>query len=106
MHKIKKGDTVKITTGKDKGQTGKVLKVLFDGKKVIVENLNLYTRHLKASGNQPGQKTQLPRPLPTSNVALICPACKKATRVGFDATQKPKVRVCKKCGQVIKNDTK
>lgn len=106
MKKLKKGDTVKITIGKDKGQTGKIIKVLPQDNKIVVENLNLYTRHIKATANQPGQKTKLPRPLPASNVALICPACKEATRVGFDASQKPKVRVCKKCGQVIKNDTK
>lgn len=106
MNKIKKGDTVTITTGKDKGQTGKVIKVLPQEDQVVVENLNLYTRHLKANANQAGQKTKLPRPLPTSNVMLVCPACKKPTRVGFDASQKPKVRICKKCGQAIKNDTK
>ncbi len=106
MRKLKKGDTIKITIGKDKGQTGKIIKVLPQDNKIVVENLNLYTRHIKATANQPGQKTKLPRPLPASNATLICPACKKPTRVGFDASQKPKVRVCKKCGQVIKNDTK
>jgi len=95
MKKLKKGDTIKITAGKDKGQTGKILKVLPQENRVVVENLNLYFRHVKATANQPGQKTKLPRPLPVSNVALICPACKKATRVGFDATQNLKLEFVK-----------
>jgi len=55
MKKLKKGDTIKITAGKDKGQTGKILKVLPQDDKVVVENLNLYFRHVKAANNQPGQ---------------------------------------------------
>ena len=65
----------------------------------------MYTRHLKATPGKPGSKTKLPRPLPTANVALVCPSCQKATRVGFDITQKPKIRICRRCGQVIKNQT-
>ena len=103
MFKFKVGDQVKITAGKDKGQTGKISQLLPKLDKVVVEGKNLYTRHLKATTGKPGSKTKLPRPLPTANIALVCPSCQKTTRVGFDITQKPKIRICRRCGQVIKN---
>jgi len=103
MYKFKLNDKVKITAGKDKGQTGKIIKLLPKENKVIVEEKNLYTRHIKAAAGKPGSKTKLPRPLPTANIALICPSCQKTTRIGFDITQKPKIRICRRCGQVIKN---
>lgn len=105
MFKFKIGDQVKITAGKDKGQTGKIIQLFPKTNKVIVEEKNLYTRHLKAAAGKPGSKTKLPRPLPTANIALVCPSCEKTTRVGFDITQKPKIRICRRCGQVIKNQT-
>jgi large subunit ribosomal protein L24 len=103
MFKFKVGDQVKITAGKDKGQTGKISQLLPKLDKIVVEGKNLYTRHLKAAAGKPGSKTKLPRPLPTANIALVCPSCQKTTRVGFDITQKPKIRICRRCGQVIKN---
>jgi large subunit ribosomal protein L24 len=103
MYKFKLNDQVKITAGKDKGQTGKVIKLFPKMDKLIVEGKNLYTRHIKASAGKPGSKTKLPRPIPTANIALVCPSCQKTTRVGFDITQKPKIRICRRCGQVIKN---
>ena len=93
MFKFKIGDQVKITSGKDKGQTGKIIQLFPKLNKVVVEEKNMYTRHLKATPGKPGSKTKLPRPLPTANVALVCPSCQKATRVGFDITQKPKIRI-------------
>jgi len=102
MYKFKLKDKVKITAGKDKGQTGKIIKLLPKQDKVVVEGKNLYTRHLKATAGKPGSKVKLPRPIPTANIALICPSCQKTTRVGFDITQKPKIRICRRCGQVIK----
>ena len=106
MFKFKIGDTVKITAGKDKGRTGKILKVLPQDQKVLVEGLNVYKKHLKPRGNEAGQIVTLPRPISTASVALVCPSCGKATRVGFDASQDPKVRVCHLCRQVITNETK
>ena len=102
MNKFKLKDQVMITSGKDKGQSGKIIKLLPDLSKVVVEGKNLYTRHLKASAGKPGSKTKLPRPIPTANIALICPSCQKTTRSGFDITKKPKIRICRRCGQVIK----
>lgn len=105
MFKFKIGDTVKITSGKDKNQTGKIIKVLSKQQKVIVEDKNLYTHHLKASPNKPGSKIKLPRPIFTANISLICPSCQKSTRIGFDTTQKPKIRICRRCNQIIKNES-
>lgn len=105
MFKFKIGDTIKITAGKDKGRTGKVLKVFPQDQTVLVENLNVYKKHIKAKGNEAGKIVTLPRAISTASVALVCPSCGKATRIGFDASQTPKVRVCHLCRQVITSET-
>lgn len=106
MFKFKINDNVQITSGKDKGRTGKVLKVLPVSQKVLVEGVNLYKKHIKPKNqNEPGQIVTLPRPIAVANVAIICPSCGKPTRVGFDASVKPKVRVCHRCRQVINTPT-
>lgn len=102
MYKFRLNDQVKITAGKDKGQTGKIIQLLPQLDRVVVEGKNLYTRHLKPAAGKPGSKTKLPRPIPTANIAIICSSCQKPTRVGFDTTKKPKIRICRHCGQVIK----
>lgn len=106
MYKFKVNDTVQITAGKDKGRTGKVLQVNPKAHTVLVENINVYKKHVKARGNEPGQLLTLPRAIATANIALVCPSCGKPTRVGFDASVKPKVRVCHLCRQIIKPETK
>ena len=106
MFKFKIGDTIKITAGKDKGRTGKVLKVIPQDQKVLAEGLNVYKKHIKAKANEPGKIVTLPRAISVASVALVCPSCGKATRVGFDASQSPKVRVCHLCRQVITSETK
>ena len=104
MFKFKIGDTIKATSGKDKGQTGKVLKVLPRLGKVLVEGLNLYKKHIKPKNNEEGKILTLPRAISVANVALVCPSCGKTTRVGFDASQAIKVRVCHRCRQVINDN--
>jgi len=106
MYKFKVNDTIQITAGKDKGRSGKVLSVNPKEHTLLVEGLNLYKKHLKARGQEPGQILTLPRALPVANAALVCPACGKPTRVGFDASVKPKVRVCHLCRQIIKDEVK
>lgn len=106
MFKFKINDTVQITAGKDKGRTGKVIKVLPVNHKVVIEGINEYKKHIKPKGNEAGTIVTLPRPISVASVALVCPSCGKPTRVGFDASQTPKVRVCHKCRQVIKSDLK
>lgn len=100
--KIKKGDKVKILIGKDSGKEGSILFVRASDKKVFVEGVNLYKRHVKKMEGIEGGIIDLPKPVDVSNVALICPNCKKITRIGYKIDGKMKIRVCKKCGKEIK----
>ena len=100
--KLKKSDLVKVVLGKDKGKTGKIEKVFSKENKVLVTGVNQYKRHLKASSQ--GQKSEIvtiTKPMPVSNVIIICPNCKKTARIGFRITEKSKVRICKRCGKEI-----
>lgn len=101
MFKFKINDTVKITAGKDKNQTGKIIKVFPETGKVTVDGKNTYKKHLKKQGDKAGSIATLSRPLSLASVALICPNCQKTTRIGFDNTSDPKVRICKKCNKPI-----
>jgi large subunit ribosomal protein L24 len=102
--KFKLGDTVKITAGKDKGREGKIEKVFPKEEKVIVPGVNLYKKNVKGFGDTKGGMYDIPRPLSLGKIALICPKCKKLTRVGYKFAGEEKVRICKKCGKEI--DTK
>lgn len=104
MLKFKKGDTIKVTIGKDKGREGKIEGI--DTKKLlaIIPGINIYKKHIKPSPTNSSQKGgifELPRPLTFSKIALICPKCKKITRVRFKTVGKEKVRICVKCGKEI-----
>lgn len=100
--KIKKGDNVKVIRGKDKGKTGKVEKVFPKLGKVLIPNVNLFKRHLKArSEKQPSEIVTLTKPLPEESVALVCPKCHKITRVGFKLEKDVKSRICRKCKSEI-----
>jgi large subunit ribosomal protein L24 len=102
MMKFKVGDTVLVTGGKDKGKQGKIVKVVSEQHKVVVEGVNLYVKHMKKMGNQSGQRVRRERPLPTANVAIWNEETKKVDRVGFQvAKDGKKVRVFKKTGKVI-----
>ena len=102
MLKFKIGDTVKITAGKDKGREGKIEKTIPSKNAVIVPGVNLYKKHVKGSQGQKGGIYDIPRPLNMAKVALICPLCKKPTRVGIRIVKNEKVRICKKCKKEIK----
>ena len=98
--KIKKGDTVKVIAGKDKGKEGKVLAVNAKDNTVIVEGVNMVTKHSKPSAaNQNGGIITKEAPLDLSNVMLLVDG--KATRVGFKMDGDKKVRVAKATGKVI-----
>ena len=98
--KIKKGDTVKVIAGKDKGKEGKVLAVNVADNTLIVENVNMVTKHSKPSAaNQVGGIVTKEAPIHTSNVMLLVDG--KATRVGFKMDGDKKVRVAKATGAVI-----
>ena len=98
--KIKKGDTVKVIAGKDNGKEGKVLSVDQKNSKVVVEGVNMVTKHTKPSqANQNGGIVQKEAPIDISNVMLVFKG--KATRVGFKMDGDKKVRVAKATGEVI-----
>jgi len=100
--KIKKNDTVLIISGKDRGKKGKVATVLPGEGRIIVEGRNIRKKHVKARRQgEKGQVVEISAPIDVSNVKLICPKCKKPTRVGYRVVEKNKFRVCKKCEQEI-----
>ena len=101
MLKFKIGDTVKITSGKDKGREGKIEKILPEAMKVLVPGVNLYKKHVKGFGDVKAGTYDIPRGLGFGKIALVCPKCKKVTRVGFKFAGTDKVRFCKKCGKEI-----
>ncbi len=99
--KLKKNDTVTVIRGKDKGKTEKVEKVLTREGKVIVTGVNQFKRHLKARPGNKSEITTITKGIPVANVALVCPKCKKLTRVGYLIEKGKKVRICKKCKKEI-----
>ena len=109
MLKFKVGDTVKISLGKDKGQTGKVEKIFPKTNSLLVKGKNLYKKHLKSQGKEkPGGIVDIARPLSFAKIVLLCPKCNQPTRVAFkivkgktSGKKTEKYRVCKKCKQII-----
>lgn len=101
MFKFKAQDQVKVVSGKDKGKTGKIEKVLLKEQKIVVSGVNIYKRHKKVTKNQPAGIFEITRPISVSKVALICPKCQKLTRVGFIIENKSKKKICKKCKGVL-----
>lgn len=100
MLKIKTGDTVRITTGKDKGKEGKILEIDRKNNRVTVEGLNLIKKHAKPDAtNQKGGIISKEAPIHISNVALVVDG--EITKVGFKVTDGAKVRISKKTGKVI-----
>lgn len=102
MNKIRKGDTIQVTKGKDKGKKGKVLNVFTNGK-ILVENINLAKKHKRqTSQDQKGGIIQIEAPINQANVKLVCKGCNQPVRIGFKLMDKGgKERICKKCKGVI-----
>lgn len=100
---IKKGDKVAIIAGKDRGKTGRVLKVVAPEFRVIVEGVNLVKKHMRRrSESEQGGIKEIPLPLHVSNVALFCGQCNKGVRFKVSILEnKNKIRICKKCQQPI-----
>ena len=100
--KIKKGDNVKMLSGKDRGKTGKILHVFPKEKRVVVEGLNKIKKHMRAKKQgQKGQIIEKERAVDSSNIQLICTKCGKPTRVGYKIEGNKKERMCKKCEGII-----
>ena len=99
---IRKGDTIKIIKGKDRGKTGKVINVERISNKITAEGLNLFKKHSKPKKQgQKGEVILVARPLNIANAMIICPACKQAVRVGYRFENGVKARLCKKCNSKI-----
>jgi large subunit ribosomal protein L24 len=99
--KIKKDDTVVVRTGKDKGKTGKVLKVMPAENRAIVQGINMATKHRKPSAGGAGGIEQIEKPIHISNLGVADPKTGKATRVGMKIVGDKKVRVAKKSGEQV-----
>ena len=99
---IKKGDLVVVLSGKDKGKQGKILEVMPKSSKVIVEKVNVVSRHTKPrKQGEEGGIIQKEAPIYACKVQTVCPKCGKATRIAHKIEGDKKVRVCKKCGAEI-----
>ena len=101
---IRKNDSVVVTTGKDRGKRGRVLRVVPDKNRLIVEGVNMIKRHTKANPQRgvKGGLVEREAPLHASNVQLLCPECGKPTRLGKKILgDGRKVRVCRKCEGVV-----
>jgi len=97
--KIRKGDRVRVLTGKDRGKEGTVMRALPREGKVIVDGVNVVKKHQAPTrSTQQGGIIDKDMPVPVANVAVICPSCGKPTRIGykFDASG-TKIRICRKC---------
>ena len=99
---VKKGDTVVVLSGKDKGIKGKIIEALPKKTKVVVEGVNKIKRHTKPNQKAPnGGIIEKEAPMFASKVMVVCPACSKATRVAKKEIDGKMVRVCKKCGEAL-----
>ncbi|MEA3272122.1 MAG: 50S ribosomal protein L24 [Patescibacteria group bacterium] len=102
--KLKKGDKVKMLSGKDRGKTGKIVKIDIEKRKVAVEGLNIIKKHVRPrKQGEKGQRIEIPRLIDISNVTFVCPKCSSGTRIGYKLADNEgqKQRVCKKCKQAI-----
>lgn len=103
MFRIRKGDTVQVIKGKDKGKKGKIITILPERKRAIVEAINLVKKHKRQTRqDQQGGIVSIEAPISVSNLMLFCKSCNRPTRVGFSLTvDKIKARFCKSCKQSI-----
>ena len=101
--RIKKGDTVQVLSGKDKGKTGEVLEILPKTNKVVVKGVNIIKKHSKPrKQGEEGGILSMEGAIHVAKVNVVCPKCGKATKVGYSEEKGEKVRVCKKCGAKLK----
>ncbi|MGE4234525.1 MAG: 50S ribosomal protein L24 [Bacteriovoracia bacterium] len=100
--KVRKGDMVQIIAGREKGKTGKVLRLLSGSDRLFVEKLNMVKRHTKPTQKNPqGGIVEKEASLHVSNVLLLCPKCNKGVRVAVKVKSDKKTRECKKCGESL-----
>ena len=101
--RIKKGDTVQVMSGNDKGKKGEVLEIIPKTEKLIVKGVNVRKKHVKPrKQGEEGGIIPVECSIHSSKVNVVCPKCGKATRIGYEVNGDTKVRVCKKCGNKLK----
>jgi large subunit ribosomal protein L24 len=96
--KIKTGDTIRVWRGKDRGKTGKVEAVFPKTRQVVVGGVNVYKKHVKSREGQKGGIIEVTKPIRAAHVRVVCSACNRPTRVGYQGSKGNKERICKKCG--------
>jgi large subunit ribosomal protein L24 len=108
MERIRKDDQVRVMTGKDAGKTGRVVRVINDSDRVLVEGVNYVKKHQRLQtqrGAQEGGIIETEATIAASNVMPVCPSCGKATRVGYvyetEGDRRSKARACKHCGKTF-----
>ena len=100
--RLKKGDTVMVIAGKEKGKTGKILKVINKKDRVVVEKLNFVKKHQRPDAQGKGGIVEKEGSVHISNVMLMCNKCDTGVRVGYKSLEDGKtVRVCKKCNEIL-----
>ena len=100
--KIRKGDTVEVLDGKDKGKRGEVVSVNLKKEAVIVSGVNIVKKAMKKRSQQDqGGIAEVEAPLNISNVGIVCKKCGKPVRIGYKIDGDKKVRVCRKCGDIL-----
>ncbi|MCI0481650.1 MAG: 50S ribosomal protein L24 [Candidatus Dadabacteria bacterium] len=101
--RLRKGDTVKVITGKDLGETGKIIRLVPEKNAVVVEGINFVKKHARRTReDRQGGIHEIEAPINVSNLMLICPKCKKPTRIGhIILSNGKKVRSCRVCGEVV-----
>jgi len=100
--RIKKGDNVKVLLGKERGKTGKIIKIWPREGKATVEGLNLHKKHARSrQAERKGEVVLVPGPLNLAKLALVCSHCGRASRVGYEVVGGKKNRICKKCHQAV-----
>lgn len=101
--RIKKGDTVQVLSGNDKGKKGEVLEIMPKTEKAIVKGVNVRKRHIKPKKQgEEGGIIPVECAIHSSKLNVVCPKCNKPTRIGYSLEKDEKVRVCKKCGAKLK----
>jgi len=104
--KVKKNDLVMVVAGRDRGKTGKVIRVIPETGRILIERINMVKRHSKPRGAaSPGGIVDKEAPLDISNVMMFCERCNAPVRIGDKiATDGSKIRVCRRCGEALGND--
>jgi len=100
--KIKKGDTVQVIAGSQKGKKGTITNIIKETNRAVVEGINIRKKHMKPTNNNPGGIVEIEAPLHMSNLSLLDPKSGKPTRVGYREEKGVKVRYSKKSNEIIK----